>query len=158
MRWVNWVFFLLIVAIAATGAVIWLTPGTASAPVAGHERPPPRPAGRIAAAAQIAEMQAEASRACRCDRGRGGGQDDACWAQFHSLRDRFAHSEMATACAEESVAMTCFDDGSERADSFMPDNPARCVTTQFPYGGCDDAESRRRETGARARRHSGCSG
>lgn len=158
MRWLNWIFFLLLVAIAATGATVWLTPERQSGRVDGDEVMRLRPAGRIAAAAQITEMQAEASRACRCQREHGGQRDDACWTQFHRLRDRFDHSEMATACMEESVSNTCFADGSEGADTGLFGNPARCVTTQFPYGGCDAAESRGRETEARARGNSGCSG
>lgn len=96
--------------------------------------------------ADIATMQAEASKACRCARDHGTRSNAECWAEFNRLRDRFTHSDSATMCMEESVARTCFPGPAGQGE--------RCVQTEWPYGGCDIAESDRLR--ARAQGRDGC--
>lgn len=112
---------------------------------------PKQPHARTPTAAELGALQAQSDAACRCARRLGNDPWNAgCWAEFNRNLSRFAHSDTATACMEESVSLVCFGGGDDIA-------PQPCILEQRAYGGCSEEESRRREARARARHDRGCS-
>jgi hypothetical protein len=133
---------------AATRPTAPLAPGTPAAQV-GRETPAAPLGGRTPTAAQVLTLQAQSDAACRCARRLGDDPWNAgCWAEFNRDLSRFAHSETATACGEESVSLECFGGG-------FAGEP--CVSTQRSYGACSDEEERDREARAHAGGERGCS-
>jgi hypothetical protein len=90
-------------------------------------------------------LQSRADAACRCQRSRGTGSDEAvCWSEFEREIDRFAHSESATYCGDASPSWVCFGEEVQ-----MPGG-ANCIFRRRAYAACsaDEEASARRQNEA----------
>lgn len=89
--------------------------------------------------AQITDLQATATSACRCER--SGGAEESCWSAYRQKTESYAKTSWGTACAPVSTEAECF----------ITEAGEQCVVTGYSVNGaspeyrdvkvCDEAEA-----------------